>query len=1100
MTSFEIRKLFLDFFKRRGHKHLPGSSLIPQEDPSLLFVNAGMNQFKSVFLGLAKPPAQNAVTIQKCLRAGGKHNDLENVGRTPRHHTFFEMMGNFSFGGYFKKKALQLAWEFLTEVLRLPAESLWVTVFEEDGETETLWREEINIPPHKILKCGEKDNFWRMAATGPCGPCSEIHYYSGLKKRPAPEDLTEIWNLVFMEFNEDEKGNRTPLPVKCVDTGAGLERLSALMQNKQSNYHTDLFRGIIQTLEKESGVRYDWTEKSQNETQTAFRVLADHGRAVTFLINDGVCPGNEGRSYILRRILRRAFFYGNKLNPNKNFLKSSALKVTAFMGEAYPELSESLEKALSVIDGESAAFNQNLKEGKKRLFQEMDFLSSEKKFIDARTVWRLYDTYGFPADLTRLIAKEKGWEAASDEEVELYKQKEQKRLQTAALPEAHKDLLKGLAPETLRSLTGGKTILTCYEKEEEEGRILYTLSPRQMDGFSSSGSGFQEGTAPSWDPLKKGQRGLVILDKTCFYPEGGGPVGDRGELKTKTGKAEALDCQKIGDFIFHEVAVTEGEIKGENPRDPQNPADPDETKCKIKVDPNHRRAIKAGHSATHLLHKALRGVLGADVRQAGSLIDAEKLRFDFTYGKPLTERQQEEIENQVNADIQAQNPVSASLKSFDEAKKTGALFLAGENYSDQVRVITMGASRELCGGIHVKNTSEIGPFKIISETGVKSGVRRITAYTSEKAERQLNFLADQNRQIRAWLSSRRCEFSGPRAETDLEETNKAPILSELSDVKQSLSERSEKKSEGDNPFILWFQDREREIKQLKNQLKNLIPPKGASSIESGKSDKTEKTGGDDKAVTSEDDKSPSVDFSFAGGGFLKLKHQIGEGIKKAFRASNKQEDLSQGIQKTETLSDEKIKHGNTGKKTELKREKAVREILELQKRLKLPAVLCSEKKSPFIPLMERKARELKSLKRQVTDFPWESVTGEKLKEPSGTFHLGGVKGQLVIRDLPVTDTKILPDMADQLKMKISSGVVVVFGDGEAAWPVVVTVTRNLQKHVSAGDLLKNTVSPLLGGKGGGPPRLARGVITDKTRFSDLKQTLLSALKKKPDGI
>ena len=1251
MTSFEIRKLFLDFFKRRGHKHLPGSSLIPQGDSSLLFVNAGMNQFKSVFLGLAKPPAQNVVTIQKCLRAGGKHNDLENVGQTPRHHTFFEMMGNFSFGGYFKKEALQLSWEFLTNVLRLPPERLWPTVFEEDRETERLWLEEIKIPSHKILKCGEKDNFWRMGDSGPCGPCSEIHYYDGPKKQPSPEDLTEIWNLVFMEFNEDKKGNRTPLPIKCVDTGMGLERLTAIIQNKQSNYHTDLFRGIIQVLEKESGARYDWTEKSQEETQTAFRVLADHSRATAFLMSDGLVPGNEGKYYVLRRIIRRALFYRNKLNPNKNLLKASAREAAAFMGAAYPELLEYIKEAANIpvppvsnevkppakknkkaeasintekkakeddtatdttdgalgaegkygsvselfdksgtgrfmdsedgafdrsleegekwlfqkmaslppekkfmdafiawhlystygflwdsirliakkqgwrmasdeeielynyeafnksrigrfIDSEARAFDRSSKAGEKWLFQKMASLPPEKKFIDASTAWHLRSTYGFPKDLTRQdIAKKQGWRMASDEEIELCKQKEQQRFQAGVLSKEHKGLPKKLTLENLRFFHGRqKTILTCYEKEEEESQILQVFSVNLMKEFPSTdpGLGFQETprTSPS-GPLKKDQKGWVILDKTCFYPEGGGPVGDRGELKTKTGKAKVLDCREKGDFILHEVEVTEGEIKAKYPQD-HSPLKPDETKCKIKVDPDHRRAIKAGHSATHLLHKALREVLGSDVRQAGSLIDAEKLRFDFTHPKPLTEGQREEIENQVMADIQSQNPVSSSLTSLNEAKKTGALFLAGENYSDQVRVIKMGGSRELCGGIHVKNTSEISFFKIISETGVQSGVRRITAYTGERAKKWLNFLTDQNLQIRDWLNSRTGEFPSLRSATDLVKTNKNPALSKQTGAGQSLSEKTE-----DNFFILWFQEREREIKQLKNQLRNLIPPKSLSFGKSGKND---------KAVGNEGDKNPPVDFDFSGGGSLKSEHPTGGHIKEAVNISNKTRRPVKENKKKHGLSNEEstkkdgpptaenkhetaYKHIN--KKMEFHREKAVHEILELQKYLKLP-ILNELEKNPFIPLMERKTEELKSLKRQVEGFPWETVTGEKLKEPSGAFQFKGIKGWLIVRDLPVTDKKVLADMADQLKLKISSGVVVVFGAGKGAWPVVVTVTRNLQKHISAGDLLKNTITPPLKGKGGGPARFAQGVITDKARFPELEQTLLSALKKKSD--
>ena len=687
MTSFEVRKIFLDFFKEREHKILPSSSLIPEKDPSLLFVNAGMNQFKPVILGLEKPPAKNVVTIQKCLRAGGKHNDLENVGRTSYHHTFFEMMGNFSFGGYFKQKAISLAWEFLTEKLKLSPENLWVSVYDKDEESYAIWRDEQNIPENKIYQMGEKENFWQMGDTGPCGPCTEIHYYKGLETRPHPGQFMEIWNLVFMEFYDTEQGKREKLSIPCVDTGMGLERLCSILQNEKSNYNTDLFREVIQSLEEASGCSYNFTETSQDEKQAAFRVLADHSRAAAFLIGDGVFPGNEGQSYVLRRILRRAFFFSRTLNPKVNLLQKGAEAVISLMKDVYSILESEAEHIGSYIEREKNQFFETLNHGEKKLFEiglwtelhelkalhlykqikqsgdkerlceellkdpefvktkisessikmkvsNFEFLDTgkglqnaskrskvifnkynsssveklqiviaeaqnkpDKKFLDSYIVWHIHSTYGLPLDLIRLIAGERGYHV-NLEEVEKIKEKIISSIEKEITQQEQEHSLQSLSQLALK-MGCQETEFTGYEKSKEIGQILFKVSPPEDDLIppERGPEGVSRSSMPDvFSPLKKGQKGWLILDKTCFYPEGGGPIGDVGILKTDTGdRAEVLDCQKRGDFIVHEVEVTEGE--GEWKEGQQ---------CRMEVDEKHRRLIKSNHSATHLLHQALR--------------------------------------------------------------------------------------------------------------------------------------------------------------------------------------------------------------------------------------------------------------------------------------------------------------------------------------------------------------------------------------------------------------------------------------------------------------------------------------------------------------
>jgi len=801
MKSFEIRKRFLNFFKEKGHVILTGSPLTPYNDPSLLFVNAGMNQFKEVFLGQKPPPAKNTATIQKCLRAGGKHNDLEEVGTTPIHHTFFEMLGNFSFGGYFKEEAIRLAWEFLTEELKIRADYLWVAVHHKDKESYSIWRNQQRLPEHKIYKLGDKDNFWQMGETGPCGYCSEIHYYKGKNQRPEVGELMEIWNLVFMEFEDLPGGKRIKLKTPCVDTGMGLERLCVLLQNKKSNYHTDLFSGVIQELEKHCNFKYDWTENRQTEEQKAFRVVADHSRAISLLIADGVAPGNGKESYVLRRIMRRALYYSQKLKPKTNLLSVATGKAIALMEEAVQDLGKNFEeykthfdffpsdkqRVIDCIRREDESFSDSLKEGRKKLEEALwpggasqppgalkeqggklnkksdvfnfggfkNFIFQQKgkpdkksstpsrPFITAKLAWNLYNTYGFPMDLTRLIAKEKNWDMAGEEEIEEHINQLSKNVALGSASIQLKDNKERIFQNIYHALNEDQkeTEWTAYEQDEEEATIIQTrfFPPQNVnrDGPVFVVTGVRFSSAP----IPKDSEGWLVLDKTCFYPEGGGPIGDKGWIETETGKALVLDCQKHKEMIAHKVRVLEGELRAGQT-------------AKVKVNKDFRDQIAASHTSTHLLNSALRSILGDRVCQAGSLVEPGCLRFDFTFSRPLTKKELVKIEERVYQSIEKEEDLNSSHKSFEQAKKEGALYLKGEGYGqDEVRVIRIGdkTSIELCGGIHVQNTKEIEKFKIISEKGVQSGVRRITAYTGALAKEWENLLIQQNRKLRGYL-------------------------------------------------------------------------------------------------------------------------------------------------------------------------------------------------------------------------------------------------------------------------------------------------------------------------------------------------------------
>ena len=702
-TSAEIRQAFLDYFAGKGHTIVESSSLVPANDPTLLFTNAGMVQFKDLFLGKEKRDYVRAASSQRCVRAGGKHNDLENVGYTARHHTFFEMLGNFSFGDYFKREAIQFAWEFLTEVMGLPPEKLWVTVYDQDDEAADIWIKEIGVDAARFSRIGDKpggkpyesDNFWSMGDTGPCGPCSEIFYDHGEEVEGGPpgtpeEDgdrYIEIWNLVFMQYNRDAEGNMTPLPKPSVDTGMGLERLAAVMQGVHSNYEIDLFQALIRAAAEVTGAT-DLESKS-------LRVIADHIRSCAFLIVDGVTPSNEGRGYVLRRIIRRAIRHGYQLGQKQPFFHRLVDALCEQMGDAYPELVKARETVKRVLRVEEERFAETIEQGMKILEDAIGGLSG--KTIPGELVFKLYDTYGFPADLTADIARERG---LSIDEAGFDREMEAQRARARAASQFGVDQQADIALD-------GKTDFTGYERLEEEATVI---------GL------FHDGEAV--DSLASGAEGMVVLDKTPFYAESGGQVGDRGELLVPGSdtRFEVSDTRKQGGSVFGHIGrLTAGEL---------NVGDT----VLARVDEINRRRIALNHSATHLLHAALRQILGDHVQQKGSLVEAERLRFDFAHFEPVTREQLAAIEQLVNEQIRNNYMVETRIMALEDAKQAGAMALFGEKYDDQVRVLRMGDfSTELCGGTHVRAVGDIGLFKIVSESGIASGVRRIEAVTGERA-------------------------------------------------------------------------------------------------------------------------------------------------------------------------------------------------------------------------------------------------------------------------------------------------------------------------------------------------------------------------------
>lgn len=704
MKTTEIRQKFLQFFQSKGHTIVPSSSLVPGNDPTLLFTNSGMVQFKDVFTGKDSRPYKRATSSQRSVRAGGKHNDLENVGYTARHHTFFEMLGNFSFGDYFKRDAIAFAWEMLTGVYGLPKEKLWVTVYQEDDEAYAIWEKEIGVPPERIIRIGDNkgaryasDNFWQMADTGPCGPCTEIFYDHGADIWGGPpgspeEDgdrYIEIWNLVFMQFERDAAGNLTPLPKPCVDTGMGLERIAAVLQHVHSNYEIDLFVALIAAAARETGCK----DLSNN----SLKVIADHIRACCFLVVDGVIPSNEGRGYVLRRIIRRALRHGYKLGQTKPFFHRMVTDLVKQMGEAYPELTNNAARVEQVLRQEEERFGETLENGMKILDAALAVLPAAKKdhaqVLDGNTLFTLYDTYGFPVDLTADICRERGVDVDhAGFEVAMERQRDQARAAGKF------KMVEGL------SYSGAQTVFEGYEHLQRPAKVLALY----LGGASV-------------ERLTAGQEAIVVLDTTPFYAESGGQVGDTGSLTASGAVFEVLDTQKIQPGVFgHHGRLSSGALSIGDA-------------VTATVDAEQRARTVRNHSATHLMHKALREVLGGHVQQRGSLVDGEKTRFDFAHDAPMSEDEIARVEAIVNAEVLKNQAAVAQTMSYDDAVKGGAMALFGEKYGDSVRVLDIGFSRELCGGTHVARTGDIGLFKVVAEGGVAAGVRRIEAFTGSNA-------------------------------------------------------------------------------------------------------------------------------------------------------------------------------------------------------------------------------------------------------------------------------------------------------------------------------------------------------------------------------
>jgi alanyl-tRNA synthetase len=693
MTSNELRRAFLEFFQGHGHEIVASSPLVPGNDPTLLFTNAGMVQFKDVFLGEDKRKYNRAVTSQRCVRAGGKHNDLENVGYTARHHTFFEMLGNFSFGDYFKEDAIKYAWEFLTETLGLPAERLWVTVFEDDDEAADIWLKTMKVDPKRFTRMGAKDNFWAMGDTGPCGPCSEIFFDHGPDVPGGPpgspdEDgdrYVEIWNLVFMQFDRSPSGEMVPLPKPSVDTGMGLERAAAVMQGVHTNYDIDLFANIIDATAKILGV--------ENNGSSSLNVIADHIRACAFLIVDGVLPGNEGRGYVLRRIIRRAIRHGKKLGVDDAFFSKLVDPLCAEMGDAYPELVKAKAHVEKVLDKEERRFAETLDQGMEILDEAITGLKGTE--LPGDVVFKLYDTYGFPVDLTADIARERD---LTVDQAGFEKEMESQRQRARAASKFGVGDQSGIKTDSVTKFSG-------YEVVETSGTIMAIYR-----------------NGESVDSVSDGDEAALILDATPFYAESGGQVGDTGVIETKNGSFLVSDTRKSGKANVHFGKMQRGTL---------NVAD----QATAKVDAERRAAIVLNHSATHLMHAALRQVLGDHVQQKGSLVAPDKLRFDFSHYEGVTPEQLEQIENLVNEQVRKNIRADTRLMSYDDAVASGAMALFGEKYDDEVRVLRLGDgfSVELCGGTHVSSTGDIGVFKITSEGGVAAGVRRIEAVTGQGA-------------------------------------------------------------------------------------------------------------------------------------------------------------------------------------------------------------------------------------------------------------------------------------------------------------------------------------------------------------------------------
>ena len=712
MNSSEVRKTFLDFFKEKNHELVKSSPLIPQNDSTLLFTNAGMIQFKDVFLGAEKTPFKRATSSQKCIRAGGKHNDLENVGYTLRHHTFFEMLGNFSFGDYFKEDAIKFAWELLTERYELPQEKLWITVHIDDDESEDIWLNKIGVPKERVNRLDE-DNFWSMGDTGPCGPCSEIFYDHGsdfLGDPPAEgnesgDRYIEIYNLVFMQFDRDANGNMTPLPKPSVDTGMGFERITAVMQNTNDNYKTDIFDNLIKTIAKKL--------KVNDISDPSLRVIADHLRSSSFLLSDGVIIGNEGRSYVLRRIIRRALRHAYKLNTEENhILSKSANELIDNLGSAYPELIKNKNLIKDSLENEENQFSNTLRTGMSLLEEQLNSL--KEKIIPGELAFKLYDTYGFPLDMTLDLAREKDLQVDVDEYENLMDNQRKRAKESSSF--------ESLLPSSID--LDKETNFLGYQQDVCEAQIKLIFK-----------NGLEVEEVDSGECL-------FITDKTPFYAESGGQIGDSGFIKADIGLAKVKDTQKTGGYFIHFAEVEKGSFKKS-----QN--------VLMEIETDKRKKIVSNHSATHLMHASLRNILGKHVEQKGSLVNEKKLRFDFSHDKALTKKEIIEIENQVNEIIRKDIKTEVFESTYDEAIKLGALAFFGEKYGDTVRVLKIGGdfSTELCGGTHVKSTSEIKLFKIVSESSISSGVRRIEAVSNSLAEELVGKLKNEIIELSKFLGT-----------------------------------------------------------------------------------------------------------------------------------------------------------------------------------------------------------------------------------------------------------------------------------------------------------------------------------------------------------
>jgi alanyl-tRNA synthetase len=730
-TVADIRQTFLDFFKEKGHTVVASSPLVPGNDPTLMFTNSGMVQFKDVFLGTDKRPYVRAASVQACLRAGGKHNDLENVGYTARHHTFFEMLGNWSFGDYFKRESLKWGWELLTQVYKLPADKLWATVYIDDDEAYDIWTKEIGLPPERVVRIGDNkgaryasDNFWMMADTGPCGPCSEIFYDHGPEIPGGPpgspdqdgDRYIEIWNHVFMQFDMQPDGSLKNLPAPCVDTGMGLERLAAILQHVHSNYEIDIFQGLIAAAGRETGVK--------DLANPSLKVIADHIRATSFLVADGVIPSNEGRGYVQRRIIRRAIRHGYKLDKKTPFFHKLVPDLVKLMGEAYPNLKAAEKRVMEVLKAEEERFYETLANGMEILDAALAGPSTgpgqAPTVLPGEVAFKLHDTYGFPLDLTQDVCRERG---VTVDEAGFKAAMEKQKAAGRAAGKFKMD----------RALEyGGKgNVFTGYEKLEEAARVVAL---------------YHEGTPVQ--QLKEGQSGVVVLDTTPFYAESGGQVGDSGELAAEGVLFGVEDTQKIkADVYGHHGTQTQGTLKLG-----------DAVKASVNVERRH--ATMRNHSVTHIMHKALREVLGDHVQQKGSLVDADKTRFDFTHNAPITDPQIREIEARVNKEILENHPTQARVLDLEAAKATGAVMLFGEKYGETVRVLDIGSSRELCGGTHVQRTGDIGLFKVVAEGGVAAGIRRIEAVTGANALAYLQELESTVQSVGAALKSSPNELQG----------------------------------------------------------------------------------------------------------------------------------------------------------------------------------------------------------------------------------------------------------------------------------------------------------------------------------------------------